>query len=290
MMNDAVADPASWIGRTEETHDVVTASPLDRLSATLDRDDPPYREGDAVPPLGHWLFFLPCDPISMTGPDGHRKRGGFLPPIHHLPRRMWAGSRIVFPGDIRVGERVFRRSTIAAVTEKTGASGPLVFVTVRHEIGRDGAEPAIIDEHNIVYRGVEGAAVKRTAEKAGPGQWGRTIVPDSVLLFRYSALTFNSHRIHYDRDYATKVEGYPGLVVHGPLVATLLLDLVRRNAPEARVDAFSFRAASPLFDGAEMSVNGAPPGPDGVAKLWAANAAGETSFAAEATLSGHRAP
>jgi len=289
-MNEVVADPTSWIGRSEETRDVVTAGPLDRLAATLDRDDPPCREGDRVPPLGHWLFFLPCDPISMTGPDGHRKRGGFLPPIHHLPRRMWAGSRIAFPGDIRVGDRIGKRSTIASVKEKTGASGPLVFVTVRHEIGRDGEAPAIIDEHDIVYRGIEGAAVKRTGEKAEPGRWRRTIVPDSVLLFRYSALTFNSHRIHYDRDYVTGVEGYPGLVVHGPLVATLLIDLVRRSAPGARVDSFSFRAAAPLFDGDEMSVNGTPPGADGLARLWATNAASETAFAAEAALSGYRAP
>jgi 3-methylfumaryl-CoA hydratase len=292
MMSDVAADPdpASWIGRTEEAHDVVTASPLDRLAATLDRDDPLYRSGDPVSPLAHWLFFLPCDRLSMAGPDGHPKRGGILPPIQHQPRRKWAGSRIAFPGDIRVGDRIVRRSTIASVKEKTGASGPLVFVTVRHEIGREGAPPAIVDEHDIVYRGVEGAAVKRVGEKAGPGQWRRTLVPDSVLLFRYSALTFNSHRIHYDRDYVTKVEGYPGLVVHGPLVATLLIDLVRRSAPGARVDSFVFRAASPLFDGNEMSVNGTPPGGDGVARLWAANGAGETAFSAEATLSGYRSP
>jgi 3-methylfumaryl-CoA hydratase len=288
MMNEAAADPASWIGRTEEARDVVTASPLDRLAATLDRDGPPFRDGDPVPPLAHWLFFLPRDPLSVTGPDGHRKRGGFLPPIHHLPRRMWAGSRIAFPGDIRVGDRIVRRSTVASVTEKSGASGPLVFVTVRHEIGRDDAPPAIVDEHDIVYRSVEGAAVKRAGEKAEPGAWRRTLIPDSVLLFRYSALTFNSHRIHYDRDYVTKVEGYPGLVVHGPLVATLLIDLVRRNAPDARIESFTFRAASPLFDGNEMSVNGTPPGADGIARLWAANAAGETALAGEAMLSGYR--
>ena len=133
-----VQDYSQWVGRTEEARDLVTSGPLDRLAATLDRDDQRLRAGDAVPPLGHWLFFLPGDRQSEIGPDGHPKRGGFLPPVHELPRRMWAGSRLRFPGEIRVGDAIVRRSTIASVKRKEGASGPLVFVTVRHEIGRDG--------------------------------------------------------------------------------------------------------------------------------------------------------
>jgi 3-methylfumaryl-CoA hydratase len=285
-MSEPAQDHAAWLGRTEEAHDVVTAGPLDRLSATLDRDDPPHSDGDAVPPLGHWLFFLPRARQSEIGPDGHPKRGGFLPPVHHLPRRMWAGSRITFPGEIRVGDAIVRRSVIASIREKAGKASPLVFVTVRHEIGRTGEPPAIIDEHDIVYRGLEAAPAGSQREPPPPGAWRRTLVPDGVQLFRYSALTFNSHRIHYDRDYVTEVEGYPGLVVHGPLTATLLVDLIRRNAPEARVDAFSFRAISPLFDGAEMSVNADPPGPDGRVNLWAANAEGGLAVSAEATVSG----
>jgi 3-methylfumaryl-CoA hydratase len=283
---DAPEDYAAWLGRTEEARDVVTAGPLDRLAATLDRDDPPHRDGDAVPPLGHWLFFLPSARQSGIGPDGHPKRGGFLPPVHHLPRRMWAGSRITFPGDLRVGDAIVRRSVIAAIRAKAGKASPLVFVTVRHEIGRLGEPPAIVDEHDIVYRGLEAAPAGAKPETVPAGAWRRTLVPDAVQLFRYSALTFNSHRIHYDRDYVTEVEGYPGLVVHGPLTATLLVDLIRRKASEARVDAFSFRAMSPLFDGREMSVNADPPGPDGRVRLWAANAEGGLAISAEATLSG----
>jgi len=278
------ADYSAWIGRVEESRDTITAGPLSRLSATLDRSDPIPADGDAVPPLGHWLFFLPDAPQSEIGADGHAKRGGFLPPVHELPRRMWAGSRISFAGEIRVGDRVTRRSTIASVKRKEGSAGPLVFVTVRHEIGRTGETPAIIDEHDIVFRGLAAPAVKGDTQKAEAGRWRRELVPDAVTLFRYSALTFNGHRIHYDRDYVTREEGYPGLVVHGPLIATLLIDLVRRQAPDARVESFSFRAISPLFDGNSMSVNATPPGADGVARLWAANHEGALAMSAEAKL------
>jgi len=285
-MGDTPEDYAAWLGRTEEARDVVTAGPLDRLSATLDRDDPPHVDGDASPPLGHWLFFLPHARQSGLGEDGHPQRGGFLPPVHHLPRRMWAGSRVTFPGEIRVGDAIVRRSTIASIREKAGKASPLVFVTVRHEIGRAGEPPAIVDEHDIVYRGLEAGPAGGKPETVAAGAWRRTLVPDAVQLFRYSALTFNGHRIHYDRDYVTGVEGYPGLVVHGPLTATLLVDLIRRNAPEARVDSFSFRAMSPLFDGREMSINAALPEPDGRVRLWAANAECGLAISAEATVSG----
>jgi 3-methylfumaryl-CoA hydratase len=279
---DAAQDYTAWVGCTEERHDVVTASPLDRLAATLDRDDPPHAAGDLIPPLSHWLFFLPTDRHSEIGPDGHAKRGGFLPPVHELPRRMWAGSRVSFPGDIRVGDAVYRRSAIATVDRKEGKSGPLIFVTVRHEIGRTGDPPAIIDEHDIVYRGPETGG--RAPERQAPGAWRRALVPDAVQLFRFSALTFNGHRIHYDRDYAVRKEGYPGLVVHGPLIATLLVDLIRRHAPQRRIETFAFRALAPLFENNEMSLNAEPPAEDGTMKLWAANAAGELAVSAEARL------
>lgn len=277
-------DYSAWIGRSEESRDRVTAGPLDRLAATLDRNDPRAGDGDTVPPLGHWLFFLPDARQSEIGPDGHPKRGGFLPPVHELPRRMWAGSRIAFPGGIRVGDAILRRSVIKSVVQKQGASGPLVFVTVRHEIGRDGEAAAIVDEHDIVYRGLEAPAVKASPKKAEPGAWRRELVPDAVQLFRYSALTFNGHRIHYDRDYVTREEGYPGLVVHGPLTATLLVDLIRRKAPDKRITDFSFRAVSPLFDGSAMSVNASTPDADGLVRLWAANGDGDLAMTAEARL------
>ncbi len=279
----AAGDHSDWTGRTEEARDIITAGPLDRLAATLDRQDAAFRDGDCVPPLGHWLFFLPNARQSELGPDGHPRRGVFLPPIDDLPRRMWAGSRLAFPAGIRVGDHAVRRSTIASVKRKDGASGPLAFVTVRHEISAEDGPASIVDEHDIVYRGLQTVAA-RPAEQAGTAAWRRTLVPDAVMLFRYSALTFNGHRIHYDRDYVTREEGYPGLVVHGPLTATLLIDLVRRHVPGARIEAFSFRAVSPLFEGRSMSLNAALPDADGLMRLWAANHEGALAMTAEARV------
>lgn len=278
-------DLSQWVGRTQESRDTITAAPLSRFAATLDHKRPPYAAGDVILPLAHWIFFLPETPQSEIGHDGHARRGGFIPALEGFPRRMWAGSRLSFLKDIRVGDEITRVSRIAAVKPKTGASGTMVFVTVRHEFSRPGEEPAIIDEHDIVYRSLSGTAATPAPKLVEPGAWRRTITPDPVLLFRYSALTFNGHRIHYDRDYVTKEEGYPGLIMHGPLIATLLVDLIGRNAPEMRVDSFSFRAVSPVFDGGEMSVNASLPAEDGSVALWAANAEGGLAMTAEAKIS-----
>jgi 3-methylfumaryl-CoA hydratase len=263
-----------WRGRTESRSDEVTAAPIAALSATLDRDDPYPRLGDPLPPLWHWLYFLPIPRQSELGPDGHAKRGGFLPPVP-LPRRMFAGDRVQFHRPLRVGERISRISRILDVNYKQGRSGPLVFVVVRHEISdREGV--ALVEEHDIVYR-----EHPKSTDAAPPPQippsgasWIREIRPEETLLFRYSALTFNGHRIHYDRRYAMEVEGYPGLVVHGPLIATLLLDLLRRNLADAEVASLSFRAMRPLFDVAPFSLCGKA-GPDGkTTQLWAKDSEG----------------
>ncbi|MDE2452237.1 MAG: MaoC family dehydratase N-terminal domain-containing protein, partial [Burkholderiales bacterium] len=223
----------TWIGRTTIAEDQVTPVPLRALAATLDRDDPPPAEGEPISPCWHWLYFLPLHRQSEIGPDGHPRRGGFLPPVP-LPRRMWAGSQIEFQRPITVGQSLVRRSLIEDVRMKEGRSGPLVFVKVLHEVQADG-QPAIAERHDIVYRDMPQPGEPAPAGTPAPddAQWTRQIVPDDVLLFRYSALTFNGHRIHYDRRYVTGVEGYPGLVVHGPLIATLLLDLLRRHRPAA---------------------------------------------------------
>ena len=276
-------DYTAWIGRTEERFERIAPGPLDRLSATLDRDDPPFADGADVPPLGHWLSFLPNERQSGLGVDGHPKRGGFLPPVDHLPRRMWAGSRISFPGSLKVGMEAVKRSTIASVAQKDGGSGPLVFVTVRHEIGERSGPALVVDEHDIVYRGLSGPAAK-PAPRASQGIWHRSLVPDDVLLFRYSALTFNGHRIHYDRAYVTGEEAYPGLVVHGPLIATLLIDLLRREMPGARVAEFSFRAVSPIFDGHPLHLHGNPPDGEGRVELWAAGHEGGLAITAQARI------
>lgn len=269
-----------WIGRTEEHTDQVTAAPVAALSATLDRDDPPPQPGDALPPLWHWLYFLPVHRQSELAPDGHAARGGFLPPVP-LPRRMWAGGRLEFHHPLSVGEDIARTSRIVDVKYKEGRSGPLVFVLVRHEI-RSVAGLALTEEHDIVYRD---HSQQRSAQPAPENcAWDRTVHPDDVLLFRYSALTFNGHRIHYDRRYATEVEGYPGLVVHGPLIATLLLDLLRRAMPQASVARFSFRAMSPLFDTGPFAICGQPESDGRGVRLWARNGAGGLAMEASAGL------
>ncbi|WP_019560026.1 FAS1-like dehydratase domain-containing protein [Caldimonas manganoxidans] len=284
----ADAPYAEWIGRSEHRHDILTPGPVAALAATLDRDDPPPRPGDALPPLWHWLYFLPLHRHSELGTDGHARRGGFLPPVP-LPRRMWAGGRLNFVEPLRIGEPVQRFSRITAIRSTRGRSGELVFVTVRHEIHHAG-RLALEEEHDIVYREaprpeVEAAAVRNAPTQAAPhAVHSRTIRPDSVLLFCYSALTFNGHRIHYDRAYATEVEGYPGLVVHGPLIATLLLDLLRREHPSAHVRRFGFRALRPLFDIHPFSLHAAP-ATEGSMRLWATDHEGTVAMTATAHVS-----
>ena len=279
---DPAQDLRAWIGRSEERTDAVTAAPLAALAATLDRDDPAPTVGSAVPPLWHWLYFLPITRQSELGPDGHPRRGGFLPPVA-LPRRMWAGGRLRFDGALRVGDAATRRSTIADVAAKSARSGPLVFVTVRHAIST-AAGVAITEEHDIVYRELAApGTVSLPAAAPRDETFAREIAVDEVLLFRYSALTFNGHRIHYDRRYVTEVEGYPGLVVHGPLIATLLLDLLRRERPEAVVRAFDFKAVSPLFDLQPFTVCGRAESASRFA-LWARNADGGLAMQASAEI------
>ena len=277
-----VAHLRSWIGKQETLQDQVTRFPIAALSATLDRDDPVPVGGDPLPPLWHWLYFLPTARQSVLGPDGHPARGGFLPPVP-LPRRMWAGGRFTFHQPLRVDEAITRVSTVQDVTVKQGRNGALCFVLVKHEVsGANGL--ALVEEHDIVYRDMPAAGEAPAAPKPvrTDGAWAREIVPSDPLLFRYSALTFNSHRIHYDRRYVTEVEGYPGLIVHGPLIATLLIDLVRRHS-DRMVASFRFRAVSPLFDIAPFSVHGVPVGNAGVA-LWARNATGHLAMEAEASF------
>ncbi|MEO5925404.1 MAG: MaoC family dehydratase N-terminal domain-containing protein [Bryobacteraceae bacterium] len=260
--------------------DVITAWPLSALAATLDRGVP----GDVVPPLWHWLYFLPTYPQSALAPDGHVHRGGFLPPVE-LPRRMWAGGRLEFHDSLRVGDTATRTSTIASVVEKHGRTGPLVFVVVRHEI-HTARGFALAEEHDIVYRDHPQPG-EVAVEQLAPSEseWERTVHPDDVLLFRYSAATFNGHRIHYDRRYCTDVEHYPGLVVHGPLVATMMLELAREHMA-GEVTRFSFRAVSPLFDTQAFVVRGSREG--NVANLNACATGGRLAMTASAEFSAPR--
>jgi 3-methylfumaryl-CoA hydratase len=272
-----------WIGRTEQRVDCVTAAPLAGLSATLDRDDPVPRPGDTLPPLAHWLYFTPLARASELGPDGHAHSGGLLPPAP-LPRRMWAGGRLQFIHPLHVGDEITRNSRIADVKIKSGRSGTLVLVTVHHAIANAWGV-ALIEEHDIAFRDLPPSdAVLANATLAPTDEtFAREIVPDPVLLFRYSALTFNGHRIHYDRSYVTDVEGYPGLLVHGPLIATLLIDLLRRERPDIQVQRFDYRAIAPLFDIHRFSVCGKPEGKQRF-HLWARDHEGALAMQATADI------
>ncbi|CAB3762236.1 FAS1-like dehydratase domain-containing protein [Paraburkholderia humisilvae] len=270
----------TWVGRSESHDDYLSAFPVTALAATLERAVPP----GTIPPLWHWLYFLPVAPLSDVGPDGHPKRGGFLPPVA-LPRRMWAGGRLTFHAPLEVGGTATRTSTIEKVDEKTGRTGKLVFVTVSHSVAQAG-RVAIEEEHDIVYRDPpQPAEASKVPERAPDGEhWSRTIHPDPVMLFRYSALTFNGHRIHYDYPYVTNEEGYPDLVVHGPLIATCLIDLVHREQPAAVVRRFEFRAQRPTFANRPFTVCGVPSADGKTVELWAKDHEGYQTMRATAQL------
>ena len=269
-----VIDFKSWIGITETRHSTLTQYPMDALAATLDKAGSAVTQGDVIPPLWHWLYFLETSPQSGLAADGHAEKGQFLPAIH-LPRRMWAGSRIQFVQPLRIGEQVERKSMIKNIEFKQGKSGELVFVTVEHTIsGPSGI--ALLEQQDIVYReqakpGATPAPVKPAPATA---DFSKTMAADPVLLFRYSALTFNAHRIHYDRDFARSAEGYPGLVVHGPLLATLMLELLAGSQPRMLPIEFEFRAIHPIFDRQPFTVCCNKPDSGGAVKLWVKNDAG----------------
>jgi 3-methylfumaryl-CoA hydratase len=230
------------------------------MQMTLDRPAT-LAQGDLLPPLWHWLYFLRSAPLGALGRDGHPAKGGFLPPVS-MPRRMWAGGRFGFHSPLKIGEDVEKRSTIRDVRLKQGRSGALCFVTVRHEVDAADGETAFWEEHDIVYREDPAPdAAPRLTDFVGDA-WHQTerVTPSEVMLFRYSALTFNGHRIHYDRDYARDVEGHAGLVVHGPLIAMLLMDLAQRSRDHALPKTFEFRAASPLFDTAPFTLHASQDG------------------------------
>jgi len=268
MSGAATEDWSKWVGRSEQLRDSIAAGRAQAMQATLDDGEAPLHPGDALPPLWHWAYFWSLTPTANLGPDGHAARGGFLPPIE-LPRRMWAGSRVEFPRALEVGSDVTRHSTITSVEEKSGRSGRLAFVTVEHVIADD-AGPCIVEEHDIVYReaGEKGAPLPAGESPPEESAWRQEVVPSPVLLFRYSALTFNGHRIHYDQPYTTQEEGYPGLIVHGPLLATLMIGQLRRHLPQARATRFSFRAKRPVFDTRPFTVCGAPDKQAQRADLW----------------------
>lgn len=274
-----MSDYQAWVGREEERSERVAEAAVESMAATLDLDAAPGA-GDALPPGWQWLFFNPIVQRSGLGVDGHPARGGFLPPVA-LPRRMWAGSRLKYLAALKVGAEATRRSKILKVEEKSGKRGSLVFVTVEHTTSSQGAA-CIVEEQDIVYREPpppsSGAPPERHEAQA---QWSETVTPDATLLFRYSALTFNGHRIHYDQAYARNEEGYPDLVVHGPLSATLLQGFAVRHGGGRRMTRFDFRGVTPLFVSRPFQLEGRAEA-DGGLSVWARGPDGELAMSATA--------
>lgn len=318
-------DLAAWVGRSRTVVDVIAPGPARALAATLDRDPDALEPGAGLPPAWHWLYFHEATPRSSLGADGHEALGAFLPPLAGA-RRMWAGGTLRFPGILRIGDEAERRSTIRSVVPKEGRSGPLVFVTVEHRISTS-AGVVLEEEQSLVYRVRPSAAGASRPGPPGPTppseapEWTESFAADEVTLFRFSALTFNAHRIHYDHPYATAVEGYAGLLVHGPLIALLLLDAGARRAGGSRapghgpaatpaapqlaipstagLDRFGYRAVAPLFCGEEILLCGralraerlpeaapTPPRAGAAMELWAAHAERGVATRAELRLGG----
>lgn len=265
-------DFSAWIGRRQESQDRISFNLVKRIAATLGEVAP--QPGDALPLLWHWAFFQEPVAARELGRDGHPALGGFLPPADNR-NRMWAGSRLAFYQPLQVEAEVACVSTIIKVEEKHGRTGALLFVTLRHEYFQDG-QLALQDEQDIVYREPTPPKLGGT-ETLPPGQWREAVEPDATLLFRYSAVTFNGHRIHYDWPYVTEVEGYPGLVVHGPLIATLNLRAFTRAHPTAQVRRFSFRGLRPLISPQPFEVGGRLMEP-GKAQVWAGNQDGSAQL------------
>lgn len=277
----------TWIGKSQRSVDMIDVGQAQRMQSTLDRD-PILSDGDALPPLWHWIYFLEPSRMSILGRDGHPKLGNFIPPVD-LPRRMWAGGRFEFQAPVRLGENITKTSTIKDVSLKHGRTGALCFVTVRHELHDLDGDFRLAEEHDIVYREdpKPGATPPPPPNPPKDAQWSRTIRPSPVMLFRYSALTFNGHRIHYDRDYSRDIEGYKGLVFHGPLTATLLADLAIGQRTETALTGFSFRATAPLLDTVPFTIYGKS-GENGnkeTLKLWAETPEGGLAMEASAAFS-----
>lgn len=285
-----------WVGRQQTVTDTISPVQVRQMAATLN-DAARMQQPDLTPlPSGwHWLYFNPLEVQSLLGEDGHPKRGSFLPPVA-LPRRMWAGGRLHWHGEFLVGASVTRSSEITSVTRKNGRTGEMVFVTVAHRY-TDTRGLLLTEEHDIVYRDLptdaEKAALLALAGQiqSGTHSFERTgehtqaVHADAVMLYRYSAATFNGHRIHYDADYCRRVEGYPGLVVHGPLIATLLLGFIENNvAPGKRIKAFDFRAMQPTFDLSGFHLHASKTADANVWQLWSTNNTGHIGIQASVTL------
>jgi len=269
-----------WRASRREQEEFLSPSPARRLMATLNHDPDGMREGSVLPPLWHWLYFLPEARTDGLGEDGHPFRGEFMPPVD-LPLRMFAGFELVIRRHLHLGERAWKSEQVTGIEEKHGKSGRLVFVTVSARVGNDGGA-ALHEKQTFVYRDAGPPAVSTIEESRGRQDWGMEVPISPPLLFRFSALTFNAHRIHYDREYAVNQEGYRGLVLHGPLIALLMADLVSRNAREEPTT-FEFRQRAPVFEGDTLRLLGFERGDTDI-ELLAQRADGRVSATGRCTL------
>ncbi len=281
----SIEDLRSHIGRTQVATDIIHAGPANLLRLALGRPEPEFREGDPLPPAWLGLYFLPRVASAELRPDGSPRDTGVVP-VMPLPRRMFAGERVRFHRPLRVGEAVRRETELTDIAVKSGGTGTLVFATVQSRVfGADGV--ALEEERRTVFREEVKAGERNQAPRREPAptevEWRRRVTPDPVLLFRFSALTFNSHRIHYDRPWAMDVEGYPGLVVHGPLTTTLLIDFARDQNPGRQILAYATQARAPLFDTAPFELRGRPTAA-GRCALWAVTPEGTVAMSAEVEL------
>jgi 3-methylfumaryl-CoA hydratase len=278
---------SDYLDREQESRIIITPDHLRGLAALLDYPQPPWPDGE-VPPTGHWCALFPHTQQSELGHDGHEPLGGFFPPIK-FPRRMWVGGKLRYIKPLQIGMRVVHRSIIKGIDDKQGSTGSMTFLTVAHEyLHKD--ELLLSDEQKIVYRDISSSPVKKPIDQSGQVStskqaydWSRTIVPDATLLFRYSAVTFNSHRIHYDQEYVRQ-EGYPGLLVHAPLTATLLIDLFQRFNPDIMIRSFDYVARSPMYAGYPFNIRGRQQ-ENGKVSLWAEDCEGTVSMVAELVTS-----
>jgi 3-methylfumaryl-CoA hydratase len=273
-------DWQAWVGRKETVRERMAPERVAALAATLGVDGE-FAAGSSLPPGWHWIFFNPFVPRQGLGVDGHPKRGGFLPPVS-LPRRMWAGGRLTYHKPLTIGREAVRESTIKRIEAKSGRAGSLVFVTVSHAFDC-GEGPCITEEQDIVYReaALPGTAAPAPSSAPSDANWSEEVTPDTVLLFRYSALTSNGHRIHYDQEYARREENYPDLVVHGPLTATLLQAFVAKHAGKP-LRAFEFRGMSPLFVTSPFRLEGKQAEDASALDLWASGPNGALAMRASA--------
>jgi 3-methylfumaryl-CoA hydratase len=275
----------SYVGKSETATDVVTASAMVKFAATLGLDDPPLHKGAAIPPGWYGAFFPASHRPDRMRTDGQASGGGIAPPIP-LPRRRIGGTRVMFHQPLKIGDEIKRVTEIADVQVDDGPSGAMVTVIERNSIS-NGQGLAVVEERDLVMLSEARAEAAPAKPPSAPAEaaWKQVVEPNPPLLFRFSAIRFNSHRIHYDRDYVTKVEKLPGLVVQSSLVSQLMVEMCRREVPGRQLSQFDFKSWRQIYDTGKFSIAGNPPQDGRGAELWAIDSEGRVAMTATAKFS-----